>query len=137
MKPNEYFSRCGDQFNEMKALADKQKALLSEDRIDLFLRVGAEREKLRQKISTLERRYKRSSGEYPPLPFEGKNRSRAEEMARTIRSIQDIDREIVALLHEKRGRLLTEIRGLRHGQKALKGYGGKSPLQARFIDKQG
>jgi len=58
-----------------------------------------------------------------------------------IQSIQEIDREIEEIILKKRTDLILEIKNLRQGQKALRGYGGgyggKSAGNPKFIDRRG
>ena len=65
----------------------------------------------------------------------GRARSLAAEIVEVIRSIQEIDRKTEEFFFGQRDSLLAEIRNLRAGQKALKGYGARSPRGARFIDR--
>jgi hypothetical protein len=137
VKSNEFLSGSHDLFLEMKDLAQRQREILSEDRMDLFLDLSAKRDRVQQKISAGQRRYKESFNQHAPPPGANKNRALSEEISRIIKSIQDIDREIETLIYEKRDGLLSDMRGLRHGQKALKGYGGKPLRPPRFIDRKG
>jgi hypothetical protein len=122
-------------YKRMKDLALRQELTLSRDRMDLFFQLANQREQIRQRIVDNEKRLG-SPGERPRGGvLNGRTRSLAAEIVEVIRSIQEIDRKTEEFFFGQRDSLLAEIRDLRAGQKALKGYGGRSPRGARFIDR--
>jgi hypothetical protein len=122
-------------YKRMKDLALRQELTLSLDRMDLFFQLANQREQLRQRVVENEKRHA-SPGEGPRRnELNGRIRSVAEDILEVIRSIQEIDRKTEEFLFRERGSLLAEIRNLKVGQKALKGYGARSPREARFIDR--
>lgn len=137
MKQSDYLYEKRDLFLEMKDIALRQKDMVTEERIDRFLELSRQREGLQRKISAGETRAKGLIHRSPDAPGDGRARSIADDVTRIIQSIQDIDRQIESFVSENRDRLLNEIRGLRKGQKALKGYGGRTKKNPRFIDTKG
>ncbi|MFZ7113231.1 MAG: flagellar protein FliT [Desulfatiglandales bacterium] len=120
-------------FLEMKGLAERQREAVVEERMDLYFDLSADREALKRRISAHETPSHGSSVD----PGEGRPPSPVDEVARIIQSIQEIDRQIGAFVTEKKSALLQEIRGLRKGRRALRGYGGVSAKNPRFVDKKG
>ncbi|MBW2304537.1 MAG: flagellar protein FliT [Deltaproteobacteria bacterium] len=121
-----------DLFLEMKDLALKQKELVSEERMDLFSKLSGRRQGIQRKISSM-----KINGPATGNAKESRIRTLKAECARIIESIQEIDGEIERLLSEKRDALMEEIKAVRRGRRALKGYGGKRKKVPRFIDTRG
>ena len=120
----------------MEELARKQQACLQEDRMDLFSLFSREREHLRSKIQMNDHSVGARNGKSGRL--EAGERKQAMEMVEVIRHIQDIDTEIQKLLLRKKDELVSEIREIRKGKKAVKGYGSTpSARPARFLDQKG
>ena len=126
-----------DLFLEMKDLAQRQKDLVMENKMEFFFELFKRREGLQRAISAHNPRLKVSVNGAPDAPRDRRARSLLDDVARIIQSIQDIDRQIEAFVHDNKDRLLKDIKGLRKGQKALKGYGGRAPRNPRFIDTEG
>ena len=63
--------------------------------------------------------------------------SLAPEIIEVIHSIKEVDREIEKLLSQRREALYLEIKDIRQGRNAMRGYRGKSSKRPRFIDKEG
>jgi hypothetical protein len=126
---------------KMKELARKQEGFLFEDQMDGFLELSSQRERLQSEISANQLKYQKALTEKTEKnrdPFvEEKVRSISSEMVDTLRSIQDMDRKIEELLTAKKKNLLLEIRNLRRGHKALRGYGGGAEKIPKFIDREG
>ena len=125
----------------MRGLASSQKESLSEDQIDRFVTLSARRDRLRHQISTNENKYKGLLDKTRNPLKDEETRSISMEITDVIQFIQEIDREIEEIILEKRADLILEIKNLRQGQKALRGYGGgyggKSARSPKFIDRQG
>ena len=137
MKQSDYLYEKRDLFLEMKEIARRQKDMATEDRMDRFLELSKQREGIQRKISAVATRAKGPIDRSPDAPGDGRARSIADDVTRIIQSIQDIDRQIETFVSENRDRLLNDIRGLRKGQKAMKGYGGRTIRNPRFIDTEG
>lgn len=135
-QPDELYQQR-DLFLEMKDIARRQKDMVTEDRMDRFLELSKQREELQRKISAGSPRAERYVDTTRRAPGNGRVRSIEDDVIHIIRSIQDIDRQIETFVTEKRDRLLNDINGLRKGRKALKGYGGRTKRNPRFIDTQG
>lgn len=119
-------------YEKMRDLAMQQQSSLEEDRMDAFLHLARERDRLRFQIERNEKKLSLASGY--------RNGSCKEMILRKekiIRSLQKVDQKNKESILVKRENLLTQIRDLRKGQKALKGYGTKAAKDARFFDGRG
>lgn len=119
-------------YEKMKDCAVKQQSSLEENRMDAFLHLARERDRIRFQIERNEKKLN--------LRSEDRGSSWKEmtlRRERIIRSLQKVDQTNKELLLVKRENLLTQIRDLRKGQKAIKGYGTKTPKGARFFDGRG
>ena len=137
MKSVDLLSKSLDLFLEMKELAKKQKALILDDQSEAFLELSLQRDRLQREISDYEGKYRTIMKDRPANRMEKRESTISREIMDAIKSIQEIDRKIEELVLEKRNGLFSDIKNIRHGQKALKGYGGKSSEGGpRFIDRQ-
>lgn len=133
----EYWYGKRDLFLEMRDLALKEQESVIEDRMDNFRDLAVKRDGLQREITAREKRMK-TLPKAPLNPLKGPRvHDLAEEISRIIASIQDIDRQIEDFIAGKKEALLMEIKSLRGGKRALKGYGGKGKRDPRFIDTQG
>ena len=137
MKSDEPLSETLGLFIKMRELALKQRELVLDNRMDAFLDLTSRRERLQNEISANREKYKRCMRNNGHRLSDRKTGAIFMEIANVIRSIQDTDIKIEECITEKRKELLSEIKGLRKGRKALKGYGGKSGKRPRFIDQRG
>jgi len=137
VKSTELLSKSLGLFIKMRELAIKQRELVSDGQIDAFFDLSSQRERLQNEISANKEKYEGYMDNNRDLLTGQKTRAISMEIADVIQSIQDIDMKIEEFIMEKRGGLLSEIKGLRQGQKALKGYGGQSAKTPRFIDRNG
>lgn len=137
MEKTKHFCEKRNLFLEMKGLAERQREAVVEGRMDLYFDLSAHRKALQRKISAHEPPVRTPAHGSPVDPGEGRPHSLANEVAQIIQSIQEIDSQIGAFVTEKKAALLQEIRGMRKGQQALRGYGGVSTRNPRFIDKKG
>ena len=128
-------------FNRMKTLAKRQMSILSDDRLEAYLPISSEREHLQKEINILEKEYHSvvSMGKdaYEEHIGKGNSNPTLRDIKEVITSIQEIDLQIEKIFYEKRNDLFTEIKGLRKGQKAVKGYGGKSISNPRYLNRHG
>lgn len=137
MESLDYWYGKRDLFLAMKDLALKQKESVMEGHMDLFKKRTAKRDGLQREMASKEKTMKAMSKAPASPPTEPKTRELAEEISGIIASIQDIDRQIETFISGKQEDLLMEMKALRGGKKALKGYGGKNKRVPRFIDTQG
>jgi hypothetical protein len=132
----EYLSKNLHLYKRMKELAAQQETCLLEDRLDLFLQLADQREQLRLKITANEKKQESLLRE----SFAGKRETPvplpAADIADVIRSIQETDRKTEELMLMRKEAFVSELKGIRNGRKAVRGYGGKSPRCARFVDRQ-
>ena len=135
MRSSELLNEIHSLFQGIKVLAAKQKELVSDDKIEAFLALSSKRDQLQNAISGYEKEYGEIMKESPPKGVEGTG-SVSAEINDEIKAIQEIDLKIEKLILQKRGELLAEMKTFRHGQKALKGYGGKASGSPRFIDRR-
>ena len=132
MKSNELLSETLRLFIKMRELAMKQRELVLDNQIDAFLDLSSRRDRLQKEISANREKYKGCMEN-----TDKKAGAISMEIAGVIQSIQDTDIKIEEFIKEKRKELLSEIKGLRQGRKALKGYGEKPGKSPRFIDQHG
>ena len=59
------------------------------------------------------------------------------DMIHMIRSIQETDKNIEETLTQKKDLFSSEIKQIRKGQRAIRGYGGNLAPSPRFISRQG
>ncbi len=122
-------------FGKMKELALKQHSSLQEERMDLFSQLSRERERLRSKIFVNETETgprKEMKGNLEP-----NLRKKAMEMVELIRVIQEIDNRTKEMLIRKKDVLVSEIREIRRGKRAVKGYGSPRFVRpAKFFDQK-
>jgi len=138
MKSNELLSETLRLFIKMRELATKQRELVLDNKIDAFIDLSSRRERLQNEISANRVKYKGCMENNSNRRSDQKAGAISKEIAGVIQSIQDTDIKIEEFIKEKRKELLSEIKGLRQGRKALKGYGGKSGEESpRFIDQRG
>lgn len=137
MNPLDLLSRNLALFVKMKELAARQKELILVDQVDLFQRLSSEREKLQYEISSNEKRYGRQVRHLSAHDRDATAHAVTSQILDVIGSIQDTDREVEEIIREKNQDILMEARGIRHGQKALRGYGVKPPGPPKFVDREG
>ncbi len=137
MKSNELLSETLRLFIKMRELAIKQRELVLDNQIDAFLDLSSRRGLLQHEISANRKKYKGCMENNSNRLSGQKAGAISMEIAGVIQSIQDTDIKIEEFIKEKRKELLSEIKGLRQGRKAIKGYGGKSGKSPRFIDQHG
>jgi hypothetical protein len=122
-------------FKKMKELASRQQFCLDEDRLDTYFELSKERDQLRSRITLNEKR----AGSLATGSERGMDpaaRKDVTEMVEVIRLIQEIDEGIRQTLIRKKEFLASEIREMRKGQAAVKSYGNKSAVPAKFIDSE-
>ena len=124
-------------FKKMKDLAARQNALLAEEQMGMFFNLANQREQIQHEIGANDKRYRVLSARSHEEAIGEKTHAIRTEMADVIQSIREIDEKTEAFVLQKRDALFSEIRDLRKGQRAMKGYGGKSPRGAKFIDWEG
>ena len=137
MKSNELLSETLRLFIKMRELAMKQRELVLDNQIDAFLDLSSRRGRLQNEISANREKYKGCMENNSNRLSDQKAGAISMEIADVIQSIQNTDIKIEEFIKEKRKELLSEIKGLRQGRKAIKGYGGKSGKSPRFIDQHG
>jgi hypothetical protein len=124
-------------FKKMKDLAARQNALLSEEHMDMFFNLASQREHIRHEIGANEEKYGALCAKSHDEDMGEQTRSLRTQIADVLQSIKELDRKTEEFFLQKREALFSEIRDLRKGQRAMKGYGAKSPRGSRFVDRQG
>lgn len=134
----EYLSEKLSNFNQMKTLAETQVRTLTDgDDLDRFFDLLKQRERLRSQIMAHDRKIQRL-----------RKNDRIATPDQTVAALQDhieqailatlkLDQQIEELIGCRREKLLADIKDLRQGHKALKGYGGKASVNLYHIDKHG
>ena len=122
-----------NNFEKIKTLANQQEKLVCEDLIHDYLQLSAKRDLLKNDIDSVDKKYRDL--------FEKADRKEREmvmsinrEISEVIKSIMDADKRIEQFVNEKKKETLDEIKGLKKGRTAVKGYGPKKALsRPRFI----
>ena len=122
-----------NNFDKIKSLAEEQEKLINDDLMQDYLQLMAKRERLKNGIDSDDKKYR--------FVFEQADRKEREmaksinrDISEVIESIMDIDKRIEKLVSEKKKEVLDEIKGLKKGRTAVKGYGQKKgQVQPRFI----
>jgi hypothetical protein len=122
-------------FRKMKDLAFEQRSCLEDDRLDAYFNLSREREHLRSQI-TLNQKTAGSLAIKAREGFTLVARKHATEMMEVLRLIQDIDTRIKEMLIRKKESLASEIRDLKKGHRAVKGYHQRSTRPSKFIDRE-
>ena len=120
-------------FLKMKELVAKQEKLASDDEMDKFFDLNSQRERLMRKISANNQRLGIGNG----LDRGEEAKALSMEINDVIESIQEMDRRVEEFINEEKGKLLSDIKRMRKGQKAVKGYVRKSPKSPKFISRKG
>lgn len=126
-----------NNFEKIKSLADQQEILVCDDLMQDYLLLSDKRDRIKNEIDSDNKKYRHV--------FEKANRNEKEiamaingEISKVIESIMDVDKRIEQLVNEKKKGIIDEIKGLKKGRKAVKGYGNKKVhARPRFIQKVG
>lgn len=122
-----------NNFIKIKTLADQQEKFLCDDLMQDYLRLFEKRDHIKNEIDSDNKKYK-----YALKEANRKEREMAmsinREISEVIESIMDVDKRVEQLISEKKKDVLDEIKGLKKGKTAVKGYGNKKvQTQPRFI----
>ena len=122
-----------NNFKMIQSIAEQQESMVNDDLMQDYLQSMAKRDRLKKEIDADSKKYKNISEQADRRERE-MARSMNREIAEVIESIMDIDKRIEALIKEKKKDVLEEIKGLKKGRTAVKGYGQKKgQAQPRFI----
>jgi chorismate mutase len=124
----------------MRLLAEKQRGLVANQEdfeLTRFLDLAAQREHLQNEIAAEKAKPAASPDPVNKTATKTKPVTLAPEIAEAIRSIKEVDREIEDFLSERREALYREIKNIRQGRSAIRGYRAKTSKPPRFIDKEG
>ncbi len=120
-------------FEKIKSLADQQEKLLNDDLMKDYLQLSEKRDRLKNEIDADNKKHRyiiKGAGRKEREVAISMNR----EISEVIESIMDVDKRIEQLVREKKKDVLDEIKGLKKGRTAVKGYGHKKgQAQPRFI----
>jgi hypothetical protein len=137
MQSNEFLALNLKLYEEMKKLAQRQVDLILTEHLDDFLTASRRRQKLQERISANVNKNQMHKETAADPIMEEKCRALSLKIADTIGTIQDLDRKMEELILDKRGELFAELTRVRHGQKALRSYAGKTNKRARFVETRG
>lgn len=138
MKADELMTGNYNLFKKMNELTEKQELLISEDRLDEFLGLTEQIERIRENISRNNRRYHSIAENNPRgVTRMGRQDPIFFEIEDVIKSIQETDKRIEDLVNDRKNRLLSEIKAVRKSQKAAESYGRVPSKSPRFIDRKG
>lgn len=122
-----------NNFEKIKNLADEQEKLVCDDHMQDYLHLSEKRDRIRNEIDSDNKKYR-----YVLEKADRKEKEMAmsinEEISEVIESIMDVDKRIEQLVIEKKEDIIDEIKGLKKGRTAVKGYGNKkTQTEARYI----
>lgn len=138
MEQIEYLSVKLSNFTRMKTLAETQVQTLTDgDDLDHFFDLLKQRELLRAQSTAHDRKIKRLREKGRSATPDQTLTSLQNQIEQAILATLKLDRQIEELIDRRREKLLADIKELRQGHKALKGYGGKTALKRYHIDKHG
>ncbi len=140
MKKPPWLARSLDLFRKMRVLAEKQRGLaVNQEGFELssFLDLVAQREHLQKEIAAETAKPLALAGHENKSATRTKGVTLAPEIAEAIRSIKEVDREVEEFLSKRREALYLEIKNIRQGRSAIRGYRAKTSKPPRFIDKEG
>jgi hypothetical protein len=121
-------------FRKLKELADRQVALLAQDKVDIFMILLSQRSRLQQMIDKLNQPAENKQQRAGNTRFEGNLEPISSDLIPLVTSIQETDKKIEAMILERRNKLMGDIKDLREGKKVVRGYGGKSGFPPRYVD---
>jgi hypothetical protein len=136
LETNERLHLDLDLYDQMKKLAEKQRDALMADRLDEFMVHCSRRQSIQNAISA------NCKGQgttvVPGGKKGGKARNEITRVVQIIEAIQEMDKEIEGLISLKRKALMSQMKEIRHGQKALRGYGkANRNVGGRFFESRG
>jgi hypothetical protein len=125
-----------DLFGQLKDLAEKQRDALTADRLDEFMLHSSRRQSIQNAISA--NRKRQQTTVIPGGKRGGEPRDEIARVIQIIETIREMDKEIERLICLKRESLMSQMKEIRHGQKALRGYGkpNRDP-GGRFFESRG
>ena len=120
-------------FIKIKILADKQEKFVCDDLMQEYFHLWEKRDLIKNEIDSDNKKYR-----YLLEKADRKEREMAmsinRDISEVIESIIDVDKRIEKLVSDKKKDVLDEIKVLKKGRSAVKGYGNKKTRsQARFI----
>ncbi|MFC1822933.1 hypothetical protein ACFL9T_09525 [Thermodesulfobacteriota bacterium] len=137
METYELLEQKLELFRKMKEVATELEQDLSRGQWDAFRDLLLKRDRLQREVSkkdlSLENLRKKGKND----SADQKSRRITEEIIDLIQSLQAIDRRVEQQVLKEREDLYMEIKGLRQGKKAMKGYGRQSGGDPKFIDRRG
>ena len=120
-------------FEKIKSVADQQEKLVCDGLMQDYLQLSVKRDRIKNEIDSDSKKYR-----YGFEKAAKKEREMAmsinKDISEVIESIMDVDKRIEQLINEKKKDVIDEIKGLKKGRTAVKGYSSKKKhIQARFI----
>jgi len=137
MEPADIMMMNYDLFKRMKELAEKQELVIADDQMDEFNRLFDQREHIREEITANSRRYGIEMKNASYKRKDQKVNDISMDISDMIRSIQETDKRIEELIISRKDLLMDDIKNIKKGQSALKGYGGVPKKTNRFLDRNG
>ena len=121
---------------KMEELASRQEEYASLGQMEKVIEFYGKRERIRREIDSNNKPFvdtkKGSIGN-----SSGKSDSVNREIADVMKAIQETDQRLEKIISEKKEDLISDIKQIRKGQKAVKSYGGSQYNGAKFIEKKG
>jgi hypothetical protein len=133
---NEWLQLDLDLYHQMKTLAERQRDALRADRLDTFMLHSWRRQSIQNAISSARKAQRTMVA--PGVQRNGRHHHEITGGIRMIEAIREIDAEIETLISLKRDALFGQMKEIRHGQRALRGYGkAKQDPVSRFLKTKG
>ena len=122
-----------NNFKKIKTLADQQERMVCDDHMQEYLQLSVKRDLIKNEIDADNKKYR--------YIFENAGKKEREmtmpinrEISEVIESIMEADKRIERLVSENKKDIVEEIKGLKKGRTAVKGYGNKKTQKhPRFI----
>ena len=137
MEPIDLLKKNLALFRKLREVVKRQLSFISEDKIEPFLDLTYKRERLQHDIDRLEETFREMTGHMSEKALKARTGSVSMEIVEVIGSIRDMDEKIRDLIERGRDDVLRDLKKLRQGRKALKGYGRTYSASPKFIDRDG
>lgn len=129
----EYLEKKLGLFREMKTIAEKQKEFASRDMMKAFTEATSRRGHLQNKITADDKCFMHKATNNKSA--NGRD-AISGKISEVIKSIQEVDREIETFIQEKKDGTALELKNIKQGKKAVKGYGYNRNTNPRFISRE-
>jgi hypothetical protein len=137
MEVNDILAQKLDLFRKIKDVATELEKDLSEGKWDAFQDLQRKRDRLQRDVSRKDRDLARFRRKGMKVSLDQKSRRITGEIIDLIQMIQAIDEKINKQVLKERENIFKEIKNVRQGQKAMRGYGRRAGGDPKFINWRG